>query len=217
MHYETAFILAIVVALSVIHSSDALMCTCTCCKDNSCTRIARNNNTALTCDACGSICETKFSSKCKSISGHVSHECTSDNLLSRLAATPNWIGEFRITGDDCDTESCCCLTDVVYFTRGANNNLRVQGQFTGECPVASPILDATYPMPSESFTDLRFLNQLVTVQLIEESRKMLFQETDNIACRYQAVRENAASLNTINWICVLLLLSSLVGVNKLFI
>ncbi|UJR32560.1 hypothetical protein I4U23_020021 [Adineta vaga] len=135
------------------------------------------------------MCQNEFSSTCMKGASHVSYQCMNDALLSRQLGGPNWIGTFHAT-DECDTTDCCCLTDVVYFNRGNNNNLHIQGQFNGQCSSASPTVYAIYAMPNTYSAEFRFLNQPITVKLSADSQTISFMETDNMACRYKAVRQS---------------------------
>jgi hypothetical protein len=215
MHYETAFIVIVVVALAAIYSSDASTCNCLCCTDNRCTQTSSVNFIVSTCESCRSTCQNKLSSTCASAFGHASYECRNGNLISRLSAKANWIGAFRVT-EECDTDSCCCLTDTVYLTRTMDNNLRIQGEFTGSCPAARPILDETFSMPNSSSTRLRLLNQWITIKLSDNDRNVDFLDIDNIDCSYKAVRVNDASFMAIHLVLVILL-SSFTSIKMFFI
>ncbi|CAF1221137.1 unnamed protein product [Adineta steineri] len=205
MHHKMVIIIVlIIIGLTGIHSNDELMCNCSCCIDKQCRKISQNDFSVSTCGSCQSICQSKFSAACTKMSSTVSYKCTNGTMASRLLNEPDWIGEFRMT-DDCDTESCCCLTDLVQFTRVNVNNLHIQGQFFGQCPRASLTIEDIYMMPNDFSANFNFLNRLVSAKLSSDSRTISFMETDNLACRYKAVRENAASMIAINWMFFILI------------
>ncbi|CAF1192465.1 unnamed protein product [Adineta ricciae] len=208
MHYELIlFICIIAVTSGAIHTVYEFQCSCSCCTSDRCSLISPKNYTTSTCETCQSICETEFASICMKGAERVSYQCTSDVPISRAANPQMWFGSFRAT-DDCDKTDCCCLTDVIYFNPGRYNNLHIQGRFTGQCSSSSPTLDTTQPIPNTNSLDLRFQNQPISVTLSGDGGTVTFIETDNMACRYKAIREaNSASSNTINWISVLFLTS----------
>ena len=216
MHYELILLIGIIAGTSsAIRSIYEFQCSCSCCTSDRCSLISLKNYTTSTCETCQSTCETELASICVKGAERVSYQCTSDASTSRAANPQMWFGSFRAT-DDCDQTSCCCLTDVIYFNPGRNNNLHILGRFTGECSSSSPALDTTQPIPNTNSFELRFQNQPISVTLSEDGRTIRFMETDNMNCRYKAIREaNSASSNTINWIPVLLL-TSLINIRNCF-
>ena len=105
----------------------------------------------------------------------------------------------------CNTRTCCCLAGKWTLTSVNTNNIQIRGQFTGDCPTASPVVDETISMPNGFSIQLPFLGQNITVTLSRDSGMITVTNPIFPECGDTAVRSSAVSPVKMNWIPVSLL------------
>ena len=133
---------------------------------------------------------------------------TTTSLLP--VARPNWIGVFNMA-NRCDTRTCCCPSGSLTLSR-INNELRIQCQFTGQCP-PSTYIDDSIPMPSTFYTQIRVLGNIIQITLSEDSGTIQITNPLFPSCSDTASRNGAISTITTS-LALVALLSGLISLKQ---
>jgi hypothetical protein len=180
-------------------------CYCRCCVGNFCTPTLLGTLTIPTCDtsACNSACQSAYPTSCTDGSGSTNYQCASDG-----GQKPNWVGVFEMA-NTCDKTTCCCATGQLIISQVNANNLRIQTQFSGQCPPGASSLDQTVEAPSGFTGAVAFLGNPIQITLSPDSRTILFNNPLFPSCTVSATRTGPASTATTNLPFVLLFIVGL--------
>jgi hypothetical protein len=87
----------------------------------------------------------------------------------------------------------------------SGNELRVQCQFSGQCPGGSTSVDDTITMPSSYNTQIEFMGNLISVSLSQDSRTIEFINPSFSECSEIATRDGSSSIGTTNLASIFIL------------
>ena len=201
----------IVVFFSVSHCNGDT-CSCTCCTGNFCTPTFQGTVPVSSCgsSSCKSVCQSNYPSQCTDGPGRTSYECRGGSSTS-----PNWAGVFRMT-NRCDTRTCCCPVGQMTLSKVGGNALRIQCQFSGQCPPGTSSVDDTVSMPTGYSAQIAFMDDAILVTLSQDSRTIQLTNVLYPSCSETATRSGALSATTIN-LAFLFVSSGLMSLRQLMI
>ncbi len=114
-------------------------------------------------------------------------------------------------GNRCDTRTCCCPVGQLILSSVSGNALRVQCQFSGQCPGGSTSVDDAITMPSSYNTQIEFMGNLISISLSQDSRTIQFINPSVAECSEIATRGGSSSIGTTN-LASIFILSGLLSV-----
>ena len=181
----------IIVLFSILHCN-ADTCSCTCCAGNLCTPTLQGTIPVPSCasSSCESLCQNAYPSQCTDGPGRAFYECRGGSL-----STPVWPGVYSMA-NRCDTTTCCCPVGDMTLTGVGSNQMRVQCQFSGQCPAGSSSIDYVTDLPSGYSTQVVFMHNIILVSLSQDSRTIQLTNPQAPSCSEMATKNGALSTTT---------------------